>query len=322
VEKFISTTIRPTKLGYLEFYDFAKCAEYVSNFIAYEPLEDPLDYPTYIPSPTSVIEWQKGDCFDVSIFLCSLLIGVGYDAYCVIGRAPSEITLKNEGLMENPHLNVGLKDLEYKKEEIPPPEFSTYKIHEREKAVSAFDRDEINEKLRIEEEDLIKNNVLGDDEPDRLPPDQFEGKRVHCWVLVKKGLRGVDKHYYIEPSTGRTWAISDRSYPYLSVDQVFNNKNFWINLKVSQHIDQVNFDSMNNGEVNDWEYVMIDTVEFPTIKGRDEDEEIQTVNNKGSKSINVKLVNPERHLGGHQHHKRDLSPGRYANAMASETVHR
>ena len=44
--------------------------------------------------------WQKGDCFDMSILLASLLIGVGYDAYCVYGIAPKEITSKNEALME------------------------------------------------------------------------------------------------------------------------------------------------------------------------------------------------------------------------------
>lgn len=283
----------------MEFYDFAKCSEYVSNFITYEPLEDPTQYPLFIPSPTSVIEWQKGDCFDMSIFLASLLIGVGYDAYCVIGKAPSEITLKNEGLMQNPHLNIGLKDLEYKKEEVPPPQYGIYKIAEREKAVSMFDREEIQEKYIKEQEDLIKNNVLGDDEPDRLPPDAYEGRRVHCWVLVKKGLRGVDRHYYIEASTGRCWPIDENNYPYISVDQVFNNKNFWINLKLGKHIDQVNFDSMNNGEVNDWEYVMIDTVEFPTMKARDDDDEAPTLVGKGNKSINVAEVDLERHPSSH-----------------------
>ncbi len=46
--------------------------------------------------------WQKGDSFDISIVLASLLIGVGYDAYCVYGLAPREVTSKNEGEMENP----------------------------------------------------------------------------------------------------------------------------------------------------------------------------------------------------------------------------
>lgn len=288
LEKFISTTIRPTKLGYLEFYDFNKCAEYVSNFIAYEPLENPLEYPEYIPSPNSVVEWQKGDCFDVSIFLCSLLIGVGYDAYCVIGKAPSEITLKNEGLMPNPKINIGLKELEYKKYEEPPPVFEKYPQPQKVTLDTKYQEIEMKEAEDKARAAIVANDVLGDDEPDRLPPDQYQDQRVHCWVLVKKGLRGVTKNHYIEPSTGRSWVIEDNDHPYLCVDQVFNNKNFWINLKLSRHIDQVNFDTMDNGEADDWEYVMIDTVEFPTVKAAQVDEDdAPRMTQKDNKSISV-----------------------------------
>jgi hypothetical protein len=41
------------------------------------------------------------------------LIGVGYDAYCVYGLAPREVTTKNEGEMVNPFFHKGeLKDEE------------------------------------------------------------------------------------------------------------------------------------------------------------------------------------------------------------------
>lgn len=36
--------------------------------------------------------WQAGNAFDTSTLLVSLLIGVGYDAYCVCGYASKEIT--------------------------------------------------------------------------------------------------------------------------------------------------------------------------------------------------------------------------------------
>lgn len=39
---------------------------------------------------------QKGNCFEISVVLCSLLIGAGYDAYCVCGYATREITLMDE----------------------------------------------------------------------------------------------------------------------------------------------------------------------------------------------------------------------------------
>ena len=31
--------------------------------------------------------------------------------------------------------------------------------------------------------------TIDDDEPDPLPPDEFLGRRIHCWVLLRKGKR-------------------------------------------------------------------------------------------------------------------------------------
>lgn len=43
----------------------------------------------------------------MSILLASLLIGVGYDAYVVYGKAPREVTTKNESLLECLYKNKG-----------------------------------------------------------------------------------------------------------------------------------------------------------------------------------------------------------------------
>ena len=42
------------------------------------------------------MEWQAGDCFDLAIVLCSLLLGVGYDAYVCVGYAPKFITTNDQ----------------------------------------------------------------------------------------------------------------------------------------------------------------------------------------------------------------------------------
>ena len=52
--------------------------------------------PKTLVSPTTVLKQQKGNCFDYSVLLASLLIGVGYDAYCVCGYADQEVTLLNQ----------------------------------------------------------------------------------------------------------------------------------------------------------------------------------------------------------------------------------
>lgn len=52
----------------------------------------------------------------MSILLTSLLIGVGYDAYCIYGIAPKEITTKNEALMDCPFLDELRQSSSEKKE--------------------------------------------------------------------------------------------------------------------------------------------------------------------------------------------------------------
>jgi len=91
VHKFVCTTIRPTQLNYTELYDLDGCASFVSDFMAYESLEDHLHPPEFLPSPMSALGWQAGDCFDCATVLTSLLIGAGYDAYVVVGYAQSAV---------------------------------------------------------------------------------------------------------------------------------------------------------------------------------------------------------------------------------------
>lgn len=45
----------------------------------------------------------------MSNVLCSILLGTGYDAYVCVGRAPREVTTKNESLMINPFIDKGKK---------------------------------------------------------------------------------------------------------------------------------------------------------------------------------------------------------------------
>lgn len=49
--------------------------------------------PEKLVSPTLVLSQQKGNSFDHSVLLCSLLLGVGYDAYCVCGYATREVCM-------------------------------------------------------------------------------------------------------------------------------------------------------------------------------------------------------------------------------------
>lgn len=97
LEKFICSFVRPTKTGYVELFDYLQCAEYVSNFIVYEELDPPDVFPVTMVSPYNVVRWQAGDSAEIAVLYASLLIGVGYDAYVVVGTANLDITKKNEG---------------------------------------------------------------------------------------------------------------------------------------------------------------------------------------------------------------------------------
>ena len=57
MRKFICTTIRPTKLPYTELYDWDKCAKFVADYLEYEEIPEPIDFPDMLPSPANVLNW-------------------------------------------------------------------------------------------------------------------------------------------------------------------------------------------------------------------------------------------------------------------------
>jgi hypothetical protein len=100
VPKFICTTLHPSLPPCPELYDIQSCAKFVSEFLTYEPLANPLHPPTHLPSPTSVLAWQTADSFDASVVLCSLLLGAGYNAFVVMGYAPLHVTVNDQSQAE------------------------------------------------------------------------------------------------------------------------------------------------------------------------------------------------------------------------------
>ena len=61
VPKLVCTTLRPTEMPYHKLYEYQSAAHFVSEFIKYEPLENPVKFPSCLPSPLTVINWQAGD---------------------------------------------------------------------------------------------------------------------------------------------------------------------------------------------------------------------------------------------------------------------
>jgi hypothetical protein len=91
VEKFVCTTLRPTAMKFSHIYDWRECAKFTSDYLQFIPLAKPTDFPQVLWSATKVLREQRGNCFDFSVLLCSLLLGAGYDAYVVAGYATREV---------------------------------------------------------------------------------------------------------------------------------------------------------------------------------------------------------------------------------------
>jgi len=263
--KFICTTLRPTKLPYTELYEWDKCAKFVADFLEYEELQIPNKLPKVIPSPANVLHWQAGDSFDMSIVLASLLIGCGYDAYCVYGTAPRNITTKDEALMEcpfpiemadteeDPEVDHDEEQMREKKQSLITP-IEDFQVTKKGPHLSEFD-EELRQKREFEDYDAwMKANTIDDDAPDFEKDDEFGQSRLHCWVLLQKGSREVSETFFIEPTTGRKYAIQDA--PYFSVECIFNHKNFWINLDPNLQVNEIDFDFQDD-QTGLWEYVMI-----------------------------------------------------------------
>ncbi|CAM9244902.1 unnamed protein product, partial [Phaeothamnion confervicola] len=96
VEKFVSTTLRPTLLPHREVYGLGACAEFVARLLHYEPLEEATEFPSYLPSPSQTLTWCVGDSFDFAVVLASFLLGSGYDAFVAYGAAPQWVTHRDQ----------------------------------------------------------------------------------------------------------------------------------------------------------------------------------------------------------------------------------
>eukprot|EP00903_Cladosiphon_okamuranus_P016150 g14905.t1 len=367
VEKFVCTTLRPTLLPHREIYDLEKCAEFVSNFLHYEPLDRPTEPPSCLPSSGQVLEWTVGDCFDFAMVLCSLLLGAGYDAYVVYGTAPRWITVRDRartlcpyiastmphkageeahengiGMPPQPAVGSKLDDKEGHSKSGSqrggagggtsgsqrksrqgggpdpvdagagsPPEVNASGGDGSMEVLDARAKDAEGGGEKVAEDKRLEGGDSGgggddrdgvggaEDGAERLEPhdkaedkedarpyslrprgaptsmflqevarraaeakeaakidpwesdgdeeeekeaavaeeeDPLRGQRMHAWVLVRGGKRGVMGMSYVEPTTGAVYPTS--AAPYLTVEALFNAKNYWVNMQQQQQQEQ------------------------------------------------------------------------------------
>lgn len=243
-------------MPYRGLYDIRETAMFLADFLAYEPLENPVRYPEYLPSPEIVLKWRRGDSFDMSVLLCSLLLGSGVDAYCVCGIAPRYITEKNLLKQTCPLLQTEEVMQEEKKEDEDPDR--PYQVPKKRYENSLFQL----EKQKESEEEMRRKKEYDENESDEeYPPEEEDllaGKRVHCWVMVQAGKRSVEKHIFIEPSTGFIYDIDKSQYEKMLF--CWNNENVWVN--VMQDEIPLNSTGINLRNRDIWEYIYIFNYSF------------------------------------------------------------
>ncbi|NXV91317.1 DRC7 protein, partial [Calonectris borealis] len=226
VEKFVSTTVRPTLLPYTELYHWDGCASFVSDYLTMEPLKSPITPPSSLYSPTTILKYQRGNCFDFSVLLCSMLIGAGYDAYCVHGYATREICMLDETLELCPLLR---KPQEVPKEEMKKSS-NKYRVKPPPELQSKFELQQ-EAKKKAESKAAQKNKEREEEgtEVEKPKRDPLYGLRVHAWVLVLSGKREVPETFFINPFTGNSHSTVDEHF--LGIESVWNHRNYWVNMQ-------------------------------------------------------------------------------------------
>ncbi|XP_060041463.1 dynein regulatory complex subunit 7 isoform X2 [Erinaceus europaeus] len=279
VPKFVSTTIRPTLMPYPELYNWDTCAQFVSDFLSMEPLPDPLKPPLYLYSSTTVLKHQKGNCFDFSTLLCSMLLGAGYDAYCVSGygskdlcymdltREVCPLTTKTEEVV------VEKEKTAPKKYAIKPPRDLNSKFEQEQEEKKREQKKAEEEKRQKEEEERLMDGDKGNFDP-------LHGLRVHSWVLVLSGKREVPETFFIDPFTAHSYSTQDEHF--LGIESIWNHKNYWVNMQDCWNCckDMV-FDL---GDPVRWEYMLLGTdkphlsmVEEEEDEGMNDEDDIENL---------------------------------------------
>ncbi|KAL5961608.1 Dynein regulatory complex subunit 7 [Taenia solium] len=251
LRKFVSTTIRPTKLPFPELHEALGAAAFVADFLDFAPLLPCTELPPRLLSPKTTLSLQLGTCFDYTNLLCSLLTGVGYNAFVVSGYATRECCYKDESRKQCPLLVQPKKFVEMYQE----PQAGKYQVKPVRDFLSKY---EVTMKIKrlVEAEEEAEKKAVEDkkalEKAEEPQPDPLFGLRVHSWILVLPGNRDVQEAFFIEPFTGESVPLDTDMY--LGIESVWNHNNYWVNMQdCTNGIKEMRYD-LNNLE--DWEFVL------------------------------------------------------------------
>ncbi|KPA73399.1 hypothetical protein ABB37_09940 [Leptomonas pyrrhocoris] len=259
-QKMICSFVRPTSLIFDKLFDLQGCCQFVADYIRYEPLHSPLLYededddtveglPSQVVSPATTLNWQTGNCIEMSLVLTSFLIGAGFNAYVVIGTAAPAVCLCDqsasywEGSLPvevnsddevedttpkgNPYMALILENPVLRAPNDPDPEVELAAVNDRN-AVSAHGR----------------NSNAANAEGSAIKP-------VHSWVLVLPGGRkSVSDPVFVEPSTGKLIPLAAVDTVYTSIETLFNHEEYYVNMRPNALVSSL---ALNLTDGSQWE---------------------------------------------------------------------
>uniref|UniRef100_A0A3B5MRT8 Dynein regulatory complex subunit 7 MORN domain-containing protein n=1 Tax=Xiphophorus couchianus TaxID=32473 RepID=A0A3B5MRT8_9TELE len=245
VRKFVSTTLRPTETGLWELQSWQECSSLVADFLSLQLLEPP----TLLFSPTAVLRSQKATSFESSTLLCSLLLGLNYDAYVVSGYAAREMCLLDLSLQQCPLLDTKAKG------ETSDQTQKKYGVKCPMELTSRFLLDQEKKKLEAQDAAILEKELQEQEASIHLP-DPLNGFRVHCWVLVLSGRRSIEENFFIDPLTGCSYPTVHDSFQ--GIESLWNPFNYYVNRQICHAgCKDINFDLENSTQ---WEPVLHDGV--------------------------------------------------------------
>nr|XP_033799522.1 dynein regulatory complex subunit 7 isoform X2 [Geotrypetes seraphini]XP_033799524.1 dynein regulatory complex subunit 7 isoform X2 [Geotrypetes seraphini] len=217
------------------------------------PLFPPTELPKHLYSPTSTVKVQKGNCFDFTVLLCSLLIGAGYDAYCVSGYATREMCLMDETRAVCPLMKQVKEVSEKTQKKIP----KKYSVKTPRDLRSKFELEQVakqERKIQLVEENKLREEEEKIAEAEKPKKDRLYGLRIHAWVLILFGKREVPENFFIDAFTGKSYSTTDDHF--LGIESIWNHKNYWINMQDCRYgCKDVLFDL---GDPVCWEFMLLD----------------------------------------------------------------
>ncbi|KAL9897654.1 coiled-coil domain-containing protein lost boys [Glossina fuscipes fuscipes] len=267
VQKFVSTTIRPTAFLHVPLIRNAEeCAKFVADFIIYEPLEDMMSFPTRLISPASLLRRRQGNSFEMATLLCSMLLGAGFQAFVVSGVARAE-TVECD-LREKPYPYQMPPPKVEEEQKAKPTTGSKYKLRPLPDLRSHLEENMAELLMQKEaEEQKIKDEALQRtlEELELQPVDKYHFRRSHAWVVVLdnapwvtvKAVHKTDASpkmlaaRFFEPSTG--FICETHCKQYILIDSVWNQYNYYVNKQEYQRLSEIRWDLR---DTTDWEHIL------------------------------------------------------------------